>query len=59
MEMVFAQSGGHPIIHYHAIIFQHQPIAAPANGKLAPTICVNTVKEFSSIRAADVNFAKG
>jgi hypothetical protein len=58
VKMIFANAGGYAIIHDHAIIFQHQAIAAFANPKLAPRIGIKAVQKFSRIPPANINFAK-
>ena len=60
MEMVFAKPSGNPIIHNHAIVFQHQTIAAFSNAKVAakPLFGAQQIPgNDPALRAADVSFS--
>ena len=57
--MVIAKAGGDTVIHHHAIILQHQPIAAFAYAELEPAVGVEPVQEFGRVRALNVDLAEG
>ena len=59
MEMVLAEARRHAVIHHHAVILQHQAVAAFADTKLQPAVGVETVQEFGRIGALNVDLAEG
>ena len=59
MEMIEAKAGGHPVIEDHAVLAQHQAIAAAALRQSLPAVGIDAVEKFSRVRALDINLAQG
>ena len=52
-------AGGDAVVHYHAVLIQHQAVAAFAGFEFAPGVAVNAVQEFARVFAVDLDFAEG
>ena len=59
VEMPVGQPRGDAVVHHHAVIAEHQPVAAPADGQRVPPVCVDAVEEFGGVGTLDVDLAEG
>jgi len=50
IRLVACLHDGDTVVEHHAVITQHQPVAATANGQLQPRIRIDAVQEFGRIR---------
>ena len=56
--MVIGQARSHTVVHYHAILAEHETIAAAAEREFRPTIGIDPVQELGSIGPADIDLAQ-
>ena len=55
-EMIVCETGGHPIIHDHAVLATHETVSTFADAQLHPGVGVDSVQEFARIGTLDINF---
>ena len=52
-------AGGDAVVHHHAVLIQHQAVAAFAGFEFAPGVAIDAVQEFARVFAVDLDFAEG
>ena len=57
-EVVIRDAGGHAVVHDHAVLVEHQAVAALAGCELRPGVGVDAVQELAHVLAADVDLAE-
>ena len=57
--VVFAEPRGDAIVEHHAVLAEHQAIAAAADRELGPGVGVDAVQEFGDVPALQVDLAEG
>ena len=55
---MLAEARGHAVVHDHAVLAQHQAIAALADLELGPGVGVHAVEELGRVLALDVDLAE-
>ncbi len=56
--MVLAEARGDAVVEHHAVLAQHQAVAAAADGELAPGVGVDAVQELGGVRPLEVDLAE-
>ena len=59
VELAVVDAGGDAVIHHHAVLIQHQAVAAFAGLQFAPGVAVHAVQEFARVFAVNLDFAEG
>ena len=59
MEVVFRQSRGDAVVEHHAMLVEHQAIAALADAQLGPGVGVDHVDQFHRVASPDVYLSQG
>ena len=55
---VLAGPGGDPVVEHHAVLAEHQPVAAPPDSQRLPAVGVDAVQELGRVGAANVDLAE-
>ena len=50
VEMAWAKPRGHAVVEHHAVVAQHQPVAAAADLELGPGVGVDAVQQLGGVR---------
>ena len=58
VEMVVGQTDGDAVVHHHAVLAKHQPVAGFSRRQLQPGVGIYAVEELPCVRAADVDLAE-
>ena len=56
--MLLAEARGDAVVHHHAVLVEHQAIAAAADPELGPGVGVHPVEERHGVRSLDVDLAE-
>src|SRR5690606_21708487 len=59
VETVLAEPGADAVVHHHAVLAQHQTVAAAADTQLVPGVGVDAIEELGCVRARDLDLAQG
>ena len=58
VELGVVDAGGDAVVHHHAVLVEHQAVAALARRELRPGIAIDAVEEFARIGAVDLDLAQ-
>ena len=57
-EVIVGDARGHAVVHHHAVLIEHQAVAAFAGRELGPGVGVDTIEEFANVLAAKIDLAE-
>ena len=57
-EMMVGEARGDAVVHHHAVLVEHQAVAAAADAELRPRVRVDPVEERRGVRPLDVDLAE-
>ena len=56
---VAGQPGRHAVVHDHAVLAEHEAVAAAAHAEAPPAVDVDAIQEFGGVRTLDIDLAEG